>query len=368
MSTGQRVRIALAAIGLVGLVLSFSTAAQPADYPAHYQQIIDASRQERSLLVYSNMAAYNWQPVIEAFNRHYPWITVQTLDLGSGEVFERYYSEVGSGARTADLMISGSPEQWIEFVSNRREAVEYVSPELANYPQELASPLPGLYTVSLDPMVLAYNKLLLAENLRPTGLQHLADLGEQEPGVFRGKITTYDVTEAFGYAINWAFVRDRGGEEAWAILSRLLPNVRPERSAGPMLEKITIGEYVAGYFISGIVLFPRLERSGQILGWTYMDEGTPFFMRGMAIPKHSTNVNSAKLMLDFILSKEGQEAFGRGGLTPYRADVDAGEFNTYRSILERIGGESKAIIVGYDEESLRQLDDFQARWESLLGR
>ena len=36
-------------------------------------------------------------------------------------------------------------------------------------------------------------------------------------------------------------------------------------------------------------------------------------LRGMAIPKGSTNVNSAKLMLDYILSHDGQVGFGKGG-------------------------------------------------------
>lgn len=80
--------------------------AYPDYYPKEYEQIVEASKDEGTLLVYSVMAESNWKPVIEAFNELYPWIEVQTLDLGGSEVFERYYAETISGAQTADLSIT----------------------------------------------------------------------------------------------------------------------------------------------------------------------------------------------------------------------------------------------------------------------
>ena len=73
-------------------------AAMPDYYPADYSSVIEASKAENGVLVYSNMGEMNWRPLIEAFNAEYPWIKVQTLDLGSIEVFERYYAETAAGS------------------------------------------------------------------------------------------------------------------------------------------------------------------------------------------------------------------------------------------------------------------------------
>lgn len=58
------------------LVIAGPAAAQDASwpdyYPDDYGDIIEASRDEDNLLVYSNMAEYNWTPIIEGFQELYP--------------------------------------------------------------------------------------------------------------------------------------------------------------------------------------------------------------------------------------------------------------------------------------------------------
>ncbi len=340
--------------------------AYPDYYPAEYEQIVEASKAEGPLLVYSVMAESNWKPVIDAFHELYPWIEVQTLDLGGSEVFERYYAESASGAQTADLSITADPSGWIEFVKNRGEAVDYESPEKSQLP-EWSMPFPGLYTVTTDPMLILYNELVLPEDLRPRGMTELAEMAAANPDVFDGKITTYDIIIPFSFAINWAFVRD-SGEEAWDLLETLGPMTMPEQSGGTQLQKLASGEYAVGYFVSSGV-FPRLPDLEGIVGWSYIEDGTPVFLRGMAIPKASTNINSAKLMLDFCLSHDGQVAWGEGGLTPYRSDLTAEEApRTFESIAQEIGGEDKMILVNYDENAAAGRDAFVERWNEAFLR
>lgn len=340
--------------------------AYPDYYPAEYEQIVEASKAEGPLLVYSVMAESNWKPVIDAFHELYPWIEVQTLDLGGSEVFERYYAESASGAQTADLSITADPSGWIEFVKNRGEAVDYESPEKSRLP-DWSMPFPGLYTVSTDPMLILYNELVLPEDLRPRGLTELAEMAAANPDVFGGKITTYDIIIPFSFAINWAFVRDCG-DETWETLETLGPMTMPEQSGGTQLQKLASGEYAVGYFVSSGV-FPKLPDLEGIVGWSYIEDGTPVFLRGMAIPKGSTNINSAKLMLDFCLSHDGQVAWGKGGMTPYRPGLTADECpRTFQSIAQEIGGEDKMVLVNYDENAAAGRDAFVERWNEAFNR
>jgi iron(III) transport system substrate-binding protein len=369
-SITRRTALALGAGAVAGLALRPALAQQrPSYYPADYDRIVEAAKAEKQLVVYSIMADYNWKPVLEGFKKLYPWLEVQTLDLGSSEVFERYYAERASNARTADLLINGAVDKWLQFLQ-RGEILDYESPESAQLPK-WSIPRKSLYTVSADPMVLMWNNALVPEKLRPKGVADLAELAQKNPGVFKNKITTYNAAvEAFGLAINWAYTR-KFGDKAWATLDALGKFARPERSAGPMVEKVTAGEYAVGYFVSGIVLFPKLDDPARkkLLGWTFPDDGTPIVLRGMAIPKGATNQNAAKLMLDYILSHDGQVGFGKGGLTPYRPDVKKDEVPrfTYQSIAEQLGGEDKLVLVEYDDDILTKGAEFQARWKKAFN-
>ncbi|HET9652695.1 MAG TPA: extracellular solute-binding protein [Usitatibacter sp.] len=367
----NRRNVLAAAVALAAGIFTAAAQAQglPSYYPKSYSQIVEGSKKENKLVVYSIMAEYNWKPVIEGFRKLYPWIEVQTLDLGSSEVFERYYSERASGARTGDLIIAGAVDKWLQLIA-KGEAIDYQSPEADKLPK-WSMPRKGLYTVSADPMVIVWNNALVPENQRPKSFAELAKLAAAHPADYKNKVTTYNAaTEAFGLNINWAFTK-KYGDTAWKELETLGKVTRPERSAGPMIEKITSGEYKVGYFISGIVLFPKLTdpARAKLLGWAFPTDGTPIVLRGMAIPKGSTNVNSAKLMLDYILSHDGQVGFGKGGLTPYREDVKASEVPrpTYHGVVEQVGGEDKVVRVEYDDDVMTKGPEFQARWRKLFG-
>lgn len=339
-------------------------AAVPSYYPKDYSSIIAAAKKEKGLSIYSNMAEYNWQPIIDAFKAKYPWVgDISTNNLDSAEVFQRYYSESAGGKSAASLMVSGDPTSWIDFIKKHKAAADYKSPELAKLP-DFGSPLPGLYTFSTDPILIAYNKALLKEDERPKGMKALADLVTSDMGKFQHKVTTYDVANSFGFAIEYVWAHKYSG--AWDLLDKLLPAVRPEQSSGPMVEKINTGEYLTGFFMSSTVVLPQAEKSGALLGWNYIADGTPMMFRGMAIPKTAPQLATAKLMLDFLLSHDGQVAVYKGGFTPFRDDVTKEEApRSYNAIVEEVGKQN-VINVAYDEISKSDADAFTAKWNAAM--
>ena len=96
-------------------------------YPPDYAATIEASRKEAGLVIYSNMATNNWKPVLDGFRQVYPWIKVETVDLGSGTVHSRWEAEAGSGARTGDLLVSGANDRWAAYGLAGR-MLDYKSP------------------------------------------------------------------------------------------------------------------------------------------------------------------------------------------------------------------------------------------------
>ncbi len=160
----------------------------PDYYPANYGDMVEASKKEQKLLVYSIMSKDNWKPVLDDFKTRYNWLDVEALDLGSYEVFERYYSESAGGARTADLIITSAPDAWQDFIK-KGELAEYKSAEDDKVPA-FTKLAPSIYTASTDPMAFIWNKKLLPTP--PKSMGELADMVSKDSGKFSpGKIVSY---------------------------------------------------------------------------------------------------------------------------------------------------------------------------------
>ncbi len=347
----------------------------PAYYPNSYENIIEASKNEQGLVIYSALNESTWKPVIETFTGHYPWIDVTIIDLGANEVFDRYSTESLSGERNADLILSYAPDGWLKF-ANSGQIEPYLSEEDFYVPPwtKLA---PGIYTIASDPMVIVFNKERFP-NL-PHRLTDIKKLIETDPSQFTGKITTYDASQnSTGLAINWFWI-DKLGETGWEIVNQVGetdPLLRTSSSS--MVSSILSGKSSLGIFISPISFLSEIDQHPE-LGWTYIKDGQPILMRSIAISKQAKSTNSARLMVDFLLSQEGQIALALGGLTPFRPDVanvDIFEFAEeqksyihFNQVIEEVGLDN-LIFISLDPEinNPDKRNAFIEKWNRALGR
>jgi iron(III) transport system substrate-binding protein len=312
------------------------------------------------------MSKDNWAPVIEGFKQKYSHIDVEALDLGAYEVFERYYSESAGNARTADLIISSGPDGWQDFIK-KGELTDFKSAEDDKLPawSKLA---PSVYTVSTDPMVIIWNKKLL--QTPPKTMAELADMVSKNAAQFTpGKITTYEETNATGFSANWFWAKKQG-DKAWSTIETIgTTKPKLESSGGRMVDSTLSGETLIGYFVSAITVLPKLTTAAELLGMTMIGDGTPLITRGMGITKKAQSPNSAKLMVDFILSQEGQIAFASGGLTAYRPDV-ADKAKIHLDKLSAEVGQQNLLPFSFDPDiaDKAKTDEFRARLKKSLGR
>jgi len=320
---------------------------------------VEASRDEGTLVVYGNPSPDQWTPVLEAFSEKYPWIDVETFDLGGAEAFQRYLNEEATGAATADLIVNTDGAGWLDLV-DRGQVVDYVDPELANLP-DTAVLAPGVFAMSFDPLVAVFNKQALPEDEQPTTLAELADRAED----LDGKIGTVDVENAnaglgtFGYL-------DAEGEDGWAVLERLGPHARAEDGTGALLAKLQSGEYVASFFASGALraLIDTTD-AGDILNYRYFADATTLPARGMGVTTAADSPDAAKVLVNFLLSEDGQTAACAGGFTPYREGV---ECPTGLPAIEAAVGADNVILVGYPDEVVTGQAELRDRWNAAFGR
>ncbi|RYE29253.1 MAG: extracellular solute-binding protein [Hyphomicrobiales bacterium] len=319
---------------------------------------------EKELYVYTNLSSVQWDATLKGFKRLHPDVAVSIVDLGSS-VFERYYVDSASGVRTADLIVAGGGDNWLDITKKGR-VLEYDSPQGAAMP-DWSKPAKGVYTYSADPAVMIYNKPLLGKD-GPKSLQALADLVVAKP-TLAGKISTSQAVAPFARAANWAWLTHNKAD-GWDVLAKLGPATRPERTVGPIIEKVATGEYSIGFFVSGAALFDRMRQPAfsAIVGWSYITDGTPIIPRLMAVVKDAKSPVAAKLMLDYLLTAEGQTTVGMGGATPYRDDVDRSKIKgvTYQDVVTALGSESAIAREVLDEDYLTKRQAFQDRWAALF--
>jgi iron(III) transport system substrate-binding protein len=336
----------------------------PDYYPAEYSQIIEGSKTEGgTLTIYSNTDQENWAPIFRDFQKKYPWVTnIEANNLDSDEVFQRALSEQATGNSPADVLVSNAAQAWAEYAQDPSRLATYSSPEVSKLP-ELATLMPNVYAMSVDPMTIGYNTTLVPE--APTGMASLAKIVEQDPARFKDKITTRDINGAFGFTVSQAFAQAR--PDAWASLEKLLPLARPETSSGTQTEKIVSGEYEVGFFVSAAPAYPVVDNSGGLFNVTFLDDGTVVLPRGIGIAPKAPHANTSKLFLDFVLSSEGQRAVAEGGLTSYRDDVKAAPgLHTYQEVVDKVG-QQNVIPVEYTLVPEDQVKAFTDRWNGLLG-
>jgi iron(III) transport system substrate-binding protein len=336
----------------------------PDYYPGEYSKIIEGSKGEGgTLTIYSNTDQENWAPIFRDFQKKYDWVKkVEANNLDSDEVFQKALSEQATNKFTADMLVSNAAQAWAEYAERPNTLTEYKSPEVEKLP-DFATVLPNVYTMSTDPMTVAYNTSLMEE--KPTGIQSLADIVSKDPAKYQNKITTRDVGGSFGFTVSYAFTQ--ANPNAWSALEKILPTARPETSSGTQLEKLVSGEYMAGFFVSAAPAYPIIADSGGLLEVKFPDDGTVVLPRGIGIAPKAPHANTAKLFLDFVLSEEGQRAVAEGGLTSYRDSVKAGQgLHTYQEVVDQVG-QDKVFLAKYDKVPEAEVKAFTDKWNGLLG-
>ncbi|MGW0824612.1 ABC transporter substrate-binding protein [Streptomyces sp. NPDC002845] len=334
----------------------------PEYYPADYQDLIEEAKKEGGkLTVYSNLGDENMAPIVRDFKKKYDWVdTVSINELDSDELFQKVLSENAAGSSPADVMISSAASAWANYSGREGTVLEYDSPELSEL-GEGAELLPSVYSMSRDPMTIAYNTALM--ETAPKGIADLAEILSADEGKFKNKVTVRDPEGSFGFTITRALTEGNPG--AWDALETMLPLTRPETSSGTQLEKIVAGEYLAGFLISASPAYPVVEDSAGLVEIVFPEDGTVVLDRGIGIAADAPHPAMSKLFLDFALSDEGQRAVAEGGLASYREGVQGEGLHTYQEVVDAVG-EENIIPVDYTAVSEDDADAWLDRFNGLL--
>ena len=351
-------------LAALALAPAFALAQVPAGYPANYAATIDAAKKEGKVVVYSTTDTASAKALIDDFKQLYPGVQVEYNDMNSTEVYNRFIAEKAAGG-SADVLWSSSMDLQIKL-ANDGGAMEYASPEVPHLPTWSVWKNQA-YGTTYEPLAIVYNKRLLTGDEIPQSHADMIRVFKTKNDKLKGKVTTYDIEKSgVGFMLINQDAKDM--PNFWDFV-KALASVQPrvQSSAGTMMERISSGENLLGFNIFNSYAALRAKKDPSI-GIVLPKDYTLVMSRVMFISKTAKQPNAAKLWLDYVLSKRGQDIIAnKAELGSIRADVQ-GEM-TVAGYQKQLGNTLKPIPVSAD--LLGALDqtkrlEFIKQWQAAM--
>src|SRR5438093_8846188 len=97
--------------------------------------VVEGAKKEGSLVFYTTMDIQNSKPLLDAFNKKYPFIKPDLVRLGGTAMVTRILTEAQAGASQFDVAVGISPS--LTPMRERNLIAPYISPEFANLYDDL---------------------------------------------------------------------------------------------------------------------------------------------------------------------------------------------------------------------------------------
>jgi iron(III) transport system substrate-binding protein len=289
------------------------------------RSLIEGAKREGQVVWYTTMNVSQSKPVIDTFQKKYPFIEPVLYRAGGGALVNRVLNEARAGKYDWDV-VGGRGEMILAF-KEKNLLASYASPETQMMDSDLFDKQGYWYTYYVVPVVLGYNTNLVKREEVPKSYTELLD------SKWKGKRISMD-TEA--YLLLQGLISAWGKEKALNFMKQLAAQ-EPVMMRGTT-ERITMaaaGEYplVITYAHS----LQRMASKGASIDWVALEPAV-VEIDPLMIAAKAPHPHAARLFLNFLLSKEGQEMLIPLERIPARRDVEPKPrklFRGYQRIVER---------------------------------
>jgi len=272
--------------------------------------LVDGAKNEGKLVVYSSMSSSDTDTLIRKFQAKYPFVKATFLRLNSGRLMTKLFQETQAGTYLADVYQTGSIEVYL--FQKKGLVAKYSSPENKAYEDSFKDP-EGYYTsFYFTPKVIAYNTKLIAREKAPKSYQDLLNpywsdkLGM--PGGNAGVRWIIGMSKRMGDAKAEDFMKRLASQQI-----KLHPGITEATAL------LAAGEHHALVFTNADNV-EELKGKGAPVEWV-ADEPVTTTQTVLALSSRAPNPKGARLYVDFVLSREGQEMIRSFNRIPARSDV-----------------------------------------------
>jgi iron(III) transport system substrate-binding protein len=283
--------------------------------PDRADRLIEGAKKEGELTYYSAMIVNQaLRPLTAAFQAKYPFIKISYWRADSEEIETKIAAEIRANNPVGDV-IEGTGIG--ELAVHAGLAQPIVSPELGAIAERFRDPNRLWVPTRMSYFAMAYNTRLIAAGAQPKNYDDLLD------EKWRSKMA-WPLLSAIGAPLFVTNLRVAWGDEkAMAFLRRLRAQNIVNFGAGN--PRTLVDRVIAGEFPIALQIFahhPLISAAKgapvttQLLAPVASSAGT------LVIPKGTRHPYSAALLMDFLLSKEGQRILAAAEYLPVRPDVE----------------------------------------------
>ena len=310
-------------------------------------KLIEGAKKEGEVVWYTTMTLDQSTEVINRFRKKYPFIKAAELfRTGGGPLLNKILTETRAGLHAWDVVV-GRGEMLLPL-KERKLLAAYVSPETKAIDKDLFD-AKGFWTAYyINTYVLGYNTRLVKKEEVPKSYEALLD------PKWKGGNISID-TEAFGML--QGLIRAWGKEKAVAYFKKLAAqNPVPKRGNTERVQLAVAGEYPL--IIAYNQTIQRMTSRGAPIDWLAL-EPAAVQVNPVMLAAKAPHRNAGRLLIDFLLSKEGAEMLRGFQRIPVRRDVEPNPqrlFFGYERVLEH-----PEDYKNFDETVKLYLDIFKLR-------
>jgi len=306
MRRARRKRIALFWLALSSLLWSAHADGALAATDA---SVVAKAKAEGEVVLYTAWGLDAVQELQKVFAKKFPFIKLDVLRTGSERLLTITIAEHKQNLFRADVF-SGSH---LAMINHKKlgHLQKYLSAEQPAFPKEYKDP-DGYWTAFyMDTRVLAYNTRQLTRENAPKTYDDLL------LPKWKGKMAMDDAD----YIMYGSLLEMMGRERGLSFMKKLTQQDLIIRGGHPLLTQLLIGGEFPIYLDGFGSNIEKFKAQGAPIDWVALE---PVIVSlnpvGMAV--NAPHPNSAKLLVDFLLSKEGQEVGRSVAKIPARPEVE----------------------------------------------
>lgn len=276
---------------------------------AERDKIVDGAKREGRLVLYTGMDTEEANLYTNEFSKKYPFIKSDIFRSNGEKVQARFLVEHRANVHNADIFQTSIIQ--VYQLKNSGLLAKYVSEEAAAYADGFKDPQ-GHWTAFYQiPYVIGYNTRLVAPKDAPASYEDLL-----QPR-WKGLVGLETEEYQWFYHLIQIIGRDKG----IAFMKKFAGQDLQMRKGHTLLAQLVAAGEMA---LATVVYSNRIERmkaSGAPVDWVRFKGPTITAINAIAIPAKAPHPNAARLFVDFVLSKEGQNLLRGLRRIPARADV-----------------------------------------------
>ena len=276
---------------------------------ADREKVLEGAKKEGRLVLYTGMDTDEANLYTREFVKKYPFIQPEIYRATGEKVQAKFLVEHRANVHNADIFQTSIIQ--VYQLKNAGLLAKYVPEESHGYPEGFKEPQGSWTAFYLIPYVIGYNTKLVAPRDVPGSYEDLINpKWNGQIGLETGEY------QWFYHALQLM------GKEKGLDYMRKLAALKPQMRAGHTLlaQLVAAGEIA----IAVVVYSNRVERmksSGAPVEWVKFKGPTITAINAISIPEKAPHPNTARLFVDFVLSKEGQNLLRGLRRIPARPDV-----------------------------------------------